>query len=95
MITPTYIHDDFRKNGRFNGGSRLVLGTSGLGGVWGPVDEKESIKAILYALEQGVEVIDTAPSYNKAQEYLGKALQRWNGKRPFISTKIGRLQAEV
>lgn len=94
MNTPTFIEDDFRKNGKFNGGSRLVLGTSGLGGVWGTVDEQESIDAILFALEQGVEVIDTAPSYNKAQEYVGKALHRWKGKRPFISTKIGRLQAE-
>ncbi len=95
MITPTFIRDDFRKNGRFNGESRLVLGTSGLGGVWGEVDEDESIEAILYALEQGIKVIDTAPSYYKAQEYVGKALQKWKGERPFISTKIGRLQAEA
>lgn len=94
MIKPTFIENDYRENGKFNGGSRLVLGTSGLGGVWGEVNEKESVEAILYALEQGVEAIDTAPSYNNAQEYVGKALHRWKGKRPFISTKIGRLQAE-
>lgn len=91
---PIFLQDGFRTGKKFNGGSRLVLGTSGLGGVWGPVDEQESIDAILFALDQGVEVIDTAPSYNHAQEYVGKALRRWEGKRPFISTKIGRLKAE-
>lgn len=93
MIKPTFINGDYRKNGKLDGGNRLVLGTSGLGGVWGKVDEEESIEAILYALEHGIEVIDTSPSYHKAQEYLGKALNRWGGKRPFISTKIGRLPA--
>lgn len=92
---PTFIQDEYRINGKFDGGSRLVLGTSGLGGVWGEVDEQESVEAILYALEHGVEVIDTAPSYNKAQEYLGKALSQWKGQNPFISTKVGRLQAEA
>lgn len=94
MTTPTFIQDDFRKNGRFDGGSRLVLGTSGLGGVWGRVDEQESVEALLYALEKGVEVIDTAPSYSNAQEYVGKALRKWDGDLPFLSTKIGRLKAE-
>lgn len=93
MKKPTYKNSDYRFTNKFNGGSRLVLGTSGLGGVWGEVDERESIDALLYALENGIEVIDTAPSYNMAQEYTGKALQEWNGKRPFLSTKIGRLKA--
>jgi aryl-alcohol dehydrogenase-like predicted oxidoreductase len=94
MNTPTFIQDNFRKNDKFNGDSRLVLGTSGLGGVWDPVNEQESVEAILFALEHGVEVIDTAPSYNKAEKYVGKALRKWSGKRPFISTKIGRLPAQ-
>ncbi|MDR8393804.1 aldo/keto reductase [Aliifodinibius sp. S!AR15-10] len=91
---PTFIQNGFRKNGKFNRGSRLVLGTSGLGGVWGEVDEQESIDALLYALEQGIDVIDTSPSYNNAQAYVGKALRKWDGIHPFISTKIGRLPAE-
>jgi aryl-alcohol dehydrogenase-like predicted oxidoreductase len=94
MQKPTFIRDDYKHSDKFNGGSRLVLGTAGLGGIWGKVDEEESIDAILYALEHGVEVIDTAPSYNKAEEYIGKALQQWRGNLPFISTKIGRLQAK-
>lgn len=94
MNRPTFIQDDFRKNSKLNGDSRLVLGTSGLGGVWGKVEETESIDALLYALDKGVEVIDTAPSYSNAQKYVGKALRQWDGELPFLSTKIGRLKAE-
>ena len=46
---PTYAKNYV--SSRIDGGPRLVLGTSGLGGVWGPVNEDESVKAILSALE--------------------------------------------
>lgn len=71
-----------------------MYGTSGIGGVWGKVDEGESVECLLYALEQGVTSFDTSPSYHQAERYLGQALQRWKGQRPFISTKLGRLVAE-
>jgi aryl-alcohol dehydrogenase-like predicted oxidoreductase len=75
-------------------GSRLVYGTSGLGGIWGEVNEPESIDCILYALENGITSFDTAPSYNNAELYLGKALKQWKVKLPFISTKVGRLRGD-
>lgn len=78
----------------FEKGSRLTYGTSGLGGVWGKVDEEESIDCLIYALEHGITSLDTSPSYHKAEEYLGKALRRWRGEQPFISTKVGRLPAQ-
>lgn len=91
---PTYKADIFQSD--FPGqGSRLVCGTSGLGGVWGKVDEAESIDSILYALENGISSFDTAPSYGNAELYLGKALARWQKETPFVSTKIGRLQADT
>lgn len=90
---PTYIHN-YQTSSAFNQGSRLVYGTSGLGGVWGEVVQRDSIDALLYAFEQGISVIDTAPSYANAQKYLGLALQEWKGERPFISTKVGRLRAD-
>ncbi|GGF36167.1 aldo/keto reductase [Echinicola rosea] len=93
MNSPTYI-DDYLTSKAFDGQSRLVYGTSGLGGVWGSVQESESIDAVLYALEHGVSVFDTAPSYGNAQEILGRALAQWNGPRPFVSTKVGRLRGE-
>lgn len=74
-------------------GSRLVYGTSGLGGVWGQVDPDESVDCLLYAFEQGITSLDTSPSYSNSELYVGKALRRWTGERPFISTKVGRLQA--
>ncbi|MEM9985727.1 MAG: aldo/keto reductase [Bacteroidota bacterium] len=92
MRRPTYI-EDYSTSPAFNGESRLVYGTSGLGGVWGPVQEAESINAILYALENGILVFDTAPSYANAELYLGKALRQWQGPRPFVSTKVGRLKS--
>ncbi len=74
-------------------GSRLVYGTSGLGGVWGEVDAQESIDCLLYAFENGISSLDTSPSYSNSELYVGKALQQWKGNRPFISTKVGRLQS--
>ncbi len=94
MKKPTFIQGNCNYSGKFGEGSRLVLGTAGLGGVWGEVEGRESIEAILYSMEQGIEVIDTAPSYYKAQEYIGKAFKEWDGNLPFISTKIGRLPAK-
>ncbi|HEY9257256.1 aldo/keto reductase [Chitinophaga sp.] len=72
---------------------RLVLGTAGLGGVWGKVDPDQSILTILSALEEGVTAIDTAPAYGDAEYYVGKALQQWKGKFPVISSKVGRLKS--
>ncbi|SDL01794.1 Predicted oxidoreductase [Catalinimonas alkaloidigena] len=94
LIAPTYQPDLNHRHPAFQKGSRLVYGTSGLGGVWGNVDPEESIACLLYAFEQGIGSVDTSPSYSRAEEFLGKALQRWRGERPFLSTKVGRLPAE-
>lgn len=73
--------------------SRFVLGTAGLGGVWGKIDKEESIRTILRALEGGITSIDTAPAYGDAEELVGIALRRWEGAMPIISTKAGRLKS--
>ena len=91
---PTY-QAEHKKSPAFENGTRLVLGTSGLGGVWGEVDLQESEEAILYALENGVSAFDTAPSYADAEFVLGKALRQWKKEKPFVSTKVGRLRAET
>ncbi len=93
-LTPTYKADIY-KSAFPAYGSRLVYGTSGLGGVWGNVDEQESIDCILYALENDISSFDTAPSYSNAEFFLGKALAKWKGKKPFVSTKVGRLKADT
>lgn len=91
---PTYIKGDYTKSEFFNNQSRLVCGCSGLGGVWRPIAEKDAVETLTYALENGVRVFDTAPSYNRSQEFLGKTLKEWTGEKPFISTKVGRLKAD-
>ncbi len=71
---------------------RCVLGTAGLGGVWGKVDPQESVDTILTALNAGIKAIDTAPAYGDAELYVGEALRLWEGEQPQISTKVGRLK---
>ncbi|SFI95404.1 aldo/keto reductase [Thermoflavimicrobium dichotomicum] len=73
--------------------SRIGLGTWAIGGwLWGGTDEKEAIKAILYALESGINLIDTAPIYGfgLSEEICGKAIQEY-GRRDqvIIATKAG------
>jgi aryl-alcohol dehydrogenase-like predicted oxidoreductase len=75
--------------------AELVLGTAGLGGVWGHIERRESVDTILYALENGIQRLDTAPAYNISEEIIGEALSEWNGKRPFVSTKVGMLKGET
>lgn len=89
---PSFLKDIFSSNALFTHGSRLVCGTSGLGGVWGKVDEKESVDSILYMLGQGITSLDTAPSYHLAEKIAGQAVRQWKGEI-FISTKVGRLPA--
>ena len=95
MQTPTYQSDINELRPPFEKGSRLVYGTSGLGGVWGTVDPEESIDCLLYAFEHDIRSLDTSPSYSRSEEFVGKALARWHGERPFISTKVGRLKGET
>lgn len=94
-LKPTFKKDIHAETGNFDKGTRLVYGTSGLGGVWGPVVEEESVNAILFALEKGIKTLDTAPSYNRSQEFVGKALRQWKGEKPYVSTKVGRLMGEL
>lgn len=72
--------------------NKLVLGTAGLGGIWREIDTEESIMTILSALKRGITAIDTAPAYGDAEELIGVALGQWSGKRPLVSTKVGRLK---
>lgn len=54
------------------------------------VDDYEMSKqATHYALDQGVKLIDTAPSYFNSEQILGKILNEYPGEKPMISTKLG------
>lgn len=52
-------------------------------------DYNMSKEATHYALDQGVKLIDTAPSYFNSEKTLGKILREYQGEKPLISTKIG------
>lgn len=71
----------------------IGLGTWAMGGAaesWGPVDDNESIAAIAQALDEGVNLIDTAPVYGlgHSEEIVGKAMI---GRRQevVLATKCG------
>lgn len=72
--------------------SPLVLGTWVTGGwAWGGSDERESLAAILRALELGINFIDTAPVYGfgKSEQIVGKALKQWGREKVVVATKCG------
>ncbi len=71
--------------------SILGFGASPMGNVFDPVDEKEAISAVHYALDQGINFFDVSPFYGLtlAESRLGKALE---GKRKevILASKCGR-----
>src|SRR6202051_194702 len=73
--------------------SRVALGTWAMGGwMWGGTDERESIATIRAALDQGINLIDTAPVYGfgVAEEIVGKAVAaKGLRSRAVIATKVG------
>ena len=77
--------------------TRIGLGTWAIGGPWrygwGPVDDEESIAAIRYAIDSGVNWVDTAPIYGlgHAEETVGRALRDYEiGEDVLVFTKCGR-----
>jgi aryl-alcohol dehydrogenase-like predicted oxidoreductase len=71
--------------------SRVALGTWAMGGwMWGGTDERKSVATIRAALDQGINLIDTAPVYGfgVSEEIVGKALVG-RRSRSVIATKVG------
>jgi aryl-alcohol dehydrogenase-like predicted oxidoreductase len=73
--------------------SRIALGTWAIGGwMWGGTDGKESIRTIHAALDQGINLIDTAPIYGfgRSEEIVGEALRQYGRRESvIIATKVG------
>jgi aryl-alcohol dehydrogenase-like predicted oxidoreductase len=73
--------------------SRVALGTWAMGGwMWGGTDERESIATIRAALDQGINLIDTAPAYGfgLAEEIVGRAVAGTSLRsQAIIATKVG------
>lgn len=70
--------------------SAVSMGCWGIGGQWGPVEEKQAIETIHAALDAGVNLFDTADAYGMGQSeiYTGKALKSVRSS-VYIATKVG------
>ena len=70
--------------------SAVSMGCWGIGGQWGPVEEKQALDTINAAIEAGVNLFDTADSYGLGQSeiYTGKALESKRSEA-YIATKVG------
>jgi len=71
--------------------SRLTLGTWAIGGsLWGQYDEHKAIAAIETALDNGINIIDTAPVYGNghAEELIGKIIKT-KRDQVILATKCG------
>ena len=71
--------------------SRVALGTFPFDGrEWGPADDPAAVRTIHAALDAGINVFDSAPSYGPehAEVVLGRALAD-RRDRAFVATKVG------
>jgi methylglyoxal reductase len=82
----------FRKLGQSGLDTSIIgLGTWAMGGwMWGGTDEEKSIAAIKESIEQGVNLIDTAPAYGlgRSEEIVGKAIKGQRDK-VILASKCG------
>lgn len=71
--------------------SEVSFGAWAIGGSWGPVDERESLRALHRAVDLGVNFVDTADVYgNGRSERLIGQLLRERTERIYVATKAGR-----
>lgn len=77
--------------------TRIGIGAWAFGGAgwvdsWGAQDDADSVAAIRYAVDRGVNWIDTAPIYGlgHSEEVVGRALREIpEADRPYVFTKAG------
>lgn len=72
--------------------SILSLGGSSLGSVFRDVEETDGIRTVHAAIDNGINLIDTAPFYGltKAETQLGKALKGIPRDKYLLATKVAR-----
>lgn len=72
--------------------SVIGYGASPLGGVFGAVDEADSVRCVQTALGMGVNYVDVSPFYGQttAETRLGRALRGIPRDQYHLSTKVGR-----
>ncbi|MGD1899276.1 MAG: aldo/keto reductase [Phormidesmis sp.] len=85
------LYHDFGQTGFKT--SAIGLGTWNIGNQWGPIEEDQAIATVRRAIDEGINLLDTAESYGipagLSEERLGKALVGIRDK-VLVTTKIGR-----
>ena len=69
-----------------------AVGGGGWGGGWGSQEDEDSIAGIRFAVEHGVNWVDTAPIYGlgRSEQVVGRALRDLpENDRPYVFTKCG------
>lgn len=76
--------------------SILGFGGSSLGSVFRDVEESEGVRAVHTAIDNGINLIDTAPYYGdtRAEAVLGLALREIGRDKYLLATKVARYGAE-
>ncbi len=72
--------------------SVIGLGTWPFGGGMGAMDDQTAIAITRAAIDNGINLIDTAQVYGESEERLGKALKDGYRDRCFLATKVWREQ---
>lgn len=67
----------------------VSLGGVGVGGLATVVEETEAIDGVRYALEQGINYIDTSPLYAESERRIGIAIKDYPREKLILSTKTG------
>ncbi|KHF41659.1 aldo/keto reductase [Halalkalibacter okhensis] len=72
--------------------SPLSFGASSLGSVFREINDKEGIKTVRTAVDNGINYIDVSPYYGltKAETVLGKAILELDREKIILSSKAGR-----
>lgn len=70
--------------------SEIGHGTWGMGSMWGPRNDRQSIDALVYSLSHGVNFIDTAWIYGEghSESLIASALKEAKTKSIFIASKV-------
>ena len=77
--------------------SLISMGGSGYGNVYGQINEAQSLDSVHYAIDRGINYIDTAYWYGQgsSEQFLGKALKDIPREKYYIGTKVGRYELDI
>lgn len=68
--------------------SVLGFGAMGFAGWFGSISDADCIRTLHYAMDRGVNFVDTARAYGESERIVGAAIHSWSGRKPFLATKI-------